>query len=92
MVKGISKRIVVVKSPDSEIFEEAIFIVREEYFRRERISAEEIVKQAQRVVKNYTGSLPGARRFITRLPAPAIAATGAAATGIIWLATRIAGV
>ena len=34
MVKGISRRVVVVKSPDPEIFDEAIFIVRDEYLNR----------------------------------------------------------
>jgi len=28
MIKGLSKRIIVVKCPDKELFEEAIFIIR----------------------------------------------------------------
>ena len=30
VVKGVAKRVIVVKSPDPNVFEEAIFIVREE--------------------------------------------------------------
>ena len=30
LVKGVSRRVVVVKSPDPKLFEQAIFIVREE--------------------------------------------------------------
>ena len=36
MIKGISRRVVVVKSPDPEIFDEAIFIVRDEYLKQSR--------------------------------------------------------
>ena len=32
MIRGITKRVIVVKSPDPNKFEEAIFIVREEFF------------------------------------------------------------
>ena len=31
VVKGVAKRVIVVKSPDPKVFEEAIFIVREDY-------------------------------------------------------------
>ena len=31
VVKGISKRVIVVKSPDPKIFEQAIFIIREDF-------------------------------------------------------------
>ena len=31
VVKGTAKRVIVVKSPDKKVFEEAIFIVREDY-------------------------------------------------------------
>ena len=31
MVKGIARRVVVVKSPDPKVFDEAIFLVREGY-------------------------------------------------------------
>ena len=30
VVKGVAKRVIVVKSPDPKVFEEAIFIVRED--------------------------------------------------------------
>ena len=34
MVKGISRRVILVKSPDPRLFEEAIFIVREDALNR----------------------------------------------------------
>ena len=51
MVKGTSKRIVVVKSPDPRVFEEAIFIVKEEFLgHRGRADA---LKEAQQVANAY---------------------------------------
>ena len=39
MVKGVSRRVVVVKSPDPKIFEQAIFIIREDFFERSGVSS-----------------------------------------------------
>ena len=33
VIKGVAKRVIVVKSPDPKVFEEAIFIVREDYMK-----------------------------------------------------------
>jgi len=57
VVKGTARRIVVVKSPDKRIFEEAIFIVREEYLSSAGVSRGELLKEAQNAAKNYTGKL-----------------------------------
>ena len=35
MVKGITRQVILVKSPDPKLFEEAIFIVKEEALARE---------------------------------------------------------
>ena len=35
MVKGITRQVILVKSPDPRLFEEAIFIVKEEALARE---------------------------------------------------------
>ena len=37
MVKGITRQVILVKSPDPKLFEEAIFIVKEEALSREGI-------------------------------------------------------
>ena len=51
MVKGTSKRIVVVKSPDPKVFEEAIFIVKEDFLGRGgQIDA---LKEAQQAARAY---------------------------------------
>ena len=51
VVKGTSKRVVVVRSPDPKVFEEAIFIVKEDFLGRgERTNA---LKEAQEVANAY---------------------------------------
>ena len=47
MVKGVSRRVIVVKEPDPRFFEEAIFIVKEDAFSREGISADQILQEAR---------------------------------------------
>lgn len=64
MVKGTSKRVVVVKSPDPKVFEQALFIVREEYAGTGGSARHEILREAQEVADRYLHSVspPGGRR------------------------------
>lgn len=55
MVKGISRRVVVVDSPDQRFFEQAIFIVRNDAA-GEGVTARELVEEARRVA----GTMPAA--------------------------------
>lgn len=57
VVKGTARRIIVVKSPDKKVFEEAIFIVREEYLHSAGITQSELMKEAQAAAKGYVGNL-----------------------------------
>ena len=54
MVKGISRRVVVVDSPDQRYFEQAIFIVRNDAA-GEGVTARDLVEEAKRVARNYAG-------------------------------------
>ena len=93
MVKGLSKRVVVVKSPDPKIFEEAIFIVREDYLSSGGVDSDALIKEAQRVANHYAkNQISSERSFLSKLPPPIFAAAGAAATGIAWLAMHLASV
>ena len=40
MVKGTSRRVIVVDSPDTELFEQAIFIVRNDAMNRNGVTAQ----------------------------------------------------
>lgn len=48
MVKGTSRRIIVVKSPDPEVFDEAIFVVKEEFLRSPGVSQAQLLNDARR--------------------------------------------
>lgn len=62
MVKGLAKRVVVLKSPDKNLFEEAIFIVREDA--QSGVSAQDIVAQARAIAAEYAGA--SSRRRLPR--------------------------
>lgn len=82
MVKGTSKRIVVVRSPDPKVFEQAIFVVKEDFLGRGR--QVDALKEAQSVANAYirgTFSASGRRRF--RIPAPVWGVIGAVLCGAV---------
>lgn len=57
VVKGTSKRVVVVKSPDPKVFEQAFFIVREEFAGGKGSARREILREAQEVANRYIQSV-----------------------------------
>lgn len=75
MVKGISRQVIVVHSPDKKLFDQAIFILREDV--SGGVSDESLLKEAKRLMntRNPRRHLPGA--FWT--------AVGAAAVAFVWL-------
>lgn len=81
MVKGISRRVIVVDSPDPQIFEQAIFILRTD---GGGVSSQQLVDQAVRIAKNYA-RCQGLPRRCVRVPGWLWAAIGAAAIGLTWL-------
>ncbi len=87
MVKGVSKRVIVVKAPDPKIFEQAIFIVREDYAGAAGVSEREVLREARKAAENYLGG--SGHRRLAGLRAPIYAAAGAAATGLAWLAVQL---
>jgi len=90
MVKGISRRVVVVDSPDPHIFEQAIFIVRNDAFSKDGVTPEQVVNEACRVASGYTATLSGRRLFPRKdLPALLYTAAGAAFCGLLWLLTAL---
>ena len=90
MVKGLSRRVIVVKAPDERIFEQAIFIIREDFVASSGVSEKEVLRQARRAANEYLSSSGGGgRRFIGRLKPPMYAAAGAAATAAAWFAVHM---
>lgn len=83
MVKGISRRVVVVNSPDQRFFEQAIFFVRNDAA-GEGVTSRELVDEAKRVAKNYTGNGHFGRSWRNFSPA-LYALMGASGIGLVWL-------
>ena len=87
MLKGTTRRIIVVKSPDPNVFDEAIFIMRDDFLRKRGGDPEQAVKEARRVADDYVRSCLGrTRKLFLRISPPICAAAGAAAAGAAWLA------
>ncbi len=85
MVKGTARRVVVVKSPDKRVFEEAIFILRDDALRDSGVTAEDILGEACRVARDYLSSHTG-RRLRRCIPYGAV---GLAMGALGWLAATL---
>ena len=70
MVKGITRQVILVKSPDPRLFEEAIFIVKEEALAREGVSADRVLKEARQAADGYLKQGRAWNRRLERLPGP----------------------
>lgn len=88
MVKGVSRRVIVVRSPDPRLFEQAIFIVRENAG-MSGVTADQVVEEARRVASGYVKRNSGWNRWVSRIPAPIFLIIGAGITGIAWLITNL---
>ena len=84
MVKGISRQVIVVHSPDPKLFDQAIFILKDEAV-EQGITDEALLKEAQQVIHS-TGS--GRKRKLY-LYGPAWACMGSAATALVWLVSAM---
>ena len=85
MVKGISRRVVVVDSPDQRYFEQAIFIVRNDAA-GEGVTAHALVEEAKRVARNYAGGDHGRFSRAWRELTPAVyTLIGAGGIGLVWM-------
>ena len=83
MIKGISRRVIVVKSPDRRFFEEAIFIVREGAISGEGVTAQQVVEEARRVADGFINKCRRPRWY-RRIPAAGYVAIGALASTVLW--------
>ena len=82
MVKGVSRQVIVVHSPDPKLCEQAIFILKDEAV-GQGITEEALLKEAQQVIR---GPMKRQKR---RLYGPVWAVGGALATGLVWLLSTI---
>ena len=79
-----------VDSPDTELFEQAIFIVRNDAFGKAGITPEQVVSEACRVARGYSAAHGGHRTSRWQvLPALCYSALGAGVIGLAWLLATI---
>ena len=85
MVKGVSKQVIVVPSPDPKLFEQAIFILREDALGAEGVTDDALMREATRLIR---AGASGKKRN-KMLPGPVWAAGGALVTGAVWILTMV---
>ena len=78
MVKGVSKQVIVVHSPDPRLFEQAIFILKEG---QQGVTDEALLREAKRLI-NAPRMSKKARLFLN---GPTWACAGALLTSVLWL-------
>ena len=76
MVKGISRQVILVHSPETDMFEQAIFILKDT---AEDITDEKLLKEAKSIINSSKKK----RQHC----GPLWACGGAILTGVIWLLT-----
>ncbi len=83
MVKGINRQVIVVKSPDPKLFDQAIFLLREDAV-GDGVSSEQIIRQAQQAADDYlrTHSIRGRQGL--HLPRAVWGIVGAALASAAW--------
>lgn len=85
MVKGISRQVIVVHSPDPKLFEQAIFILKDEAIGQEGVTDEALLKEANRIL-----NAPAERKKRKLyLYGPVWACGGAIIMGLVWLLTTL---
>ena len=84
MVIGVSRQVIVVHAPGEELFDQAIFILKNEAVGK-GITDEILLKQAQRAIN---GGGERKRRKLW-LYGPVWACGGALVTGLVWLGTLL---
>ncbi|MDO5154109.1 MAG: hypothetical protein Q4D50_12245 [Eubacteriales bacterium] len=83
MVKGISRQVIVVHAPEPKLFEQAIFILKDDAV-GEGITDEELMKEAQLAIR---GSDRQGKKRHFYLYGAVWATGGALLTGLVWLLT-----
>lgn len=81
MVKGVARRVIMVKSPDPKLFEQAIFLVREEAFRSG--STDQVLREAEETANQYLHHQAPQKWFLD-LPLICSFLSGAALASFIW--------
>ena len=85
MVKGISRQVIVVQSPEPKFFEQAIFILNENAV-GEGITEEVLLREAKQAIRGHDKA---AKKRHFYLYGAVWATGGALLTGLVWLMTAL---
>ncbi|MCL2082901.1 MAG: translation initiation factor 2 [Oscillospiraceae bacterium] len=88
MVKGLSRKVVLVKFPELGVFEQAMFVVRDDAAAKQGVSADDVINEACRIAQNHS---PRALRKGRSLPGLAYFLTGGASVGAAWILVALFG-
>ena len=89
MIRGTSRRVIVVDSPDTELFEQAIFIVRSDASSRSGVTQQRLVDEACRVARSC-GRTQTRTRSLLRRGSPALwGCVGAGGIALAWLLSAL---
>ena len=69
VIRGSAGNVIIVKSPNTEYFKEAIFILCDDLFTRRGVSSAQILREARRAAWEYTAAHtpPSSVTLLTRL-------------------------
>lgn len=83
MVKGNARQVIVVRAPREQLFEQAIFFLREDALEKDGVDERILLEQARRAADSYL-----TRRNTKRRLTPLLwGVLGAAPVGAAWLLT-----
>ena len=83
MVKGTSRQVIVVHSPGEEIFDQAIFILKDKAV-SQGVTEEKLLREAKAVLRG-----PDSEGKSSWLFGPLWACGGAAVTAVLWLISAL---
>lgn len=86
MVKGINRQVIVVKSPDPKLFDQAIFLLREDAFSSSGTTPEQVIRQARQAADGYLRKNTVVGRAAARLSPPLWGMMGAISASAVWAA------
>ena len=86
MVKGNTRQVIVVRSPDTKLFEQAVFFLKEDALEKHGVGERELLEQARKMADSYVKK--EARRK-KRLPPLFWLGMGAFSVALPWILSLI---
>ena len=84
MVKGINRQVIVVNTPDPKLFDQAIFLLREDAFSATGTTPEQVIRQARQAADGYLRKHAGGIGGRNRGEHALWSLVGAGAASALW--------